>query len=144
MTPRRIPSALPPDAQSIVDLLRNAPSKSACLQMAYDAVTERYHGDRWKTITRIWELFPLSFESLWKRRGFAHCTNFNWMMRTFLLHSGKFTEQDMETHWTLLRGFSPHQYVRVRTENGWVPVDAWGKRYGILLGDYAHGFHAGT
>lgn len=60
-----------------------------------------------------------------------------------LMKSGHFTDDDIETRWTLLWFVSPHQYLRVRLDNEqWANVDVWANVYGIPFGDYAHGFHA--
>ena len=144
MFDRSIPDHLPEEMQPIVQQLQQAGSKRECLQMAYDAVTSRYHGCRNKTYPRIYELIPKSISTLWARTGFIHCTNFTWLLRILLLKSGHFSDADVRTRWTLYWYISPHQYVQVRIDDEWINVDAWAHRYGIPLGDYARGFRTGV
>ncbi len=127
--------------EEVAIALRQTQSRTECLRLAYDLLTERYHGDRLKTYTHFYEFFPRSLAEVWSRRGFLHCTNINWILRTLLIASGHFLAADLRTRWTLIWWFSPHQYLRVRLEDGtWMAIDVWAQRYGVGFGDYAHGF----
>ncbi len=137
-----IPSLLPPDMQRIAEALRLEKTQEDCLRYAYAILVKKYHGNRLKTITHFFELFPRSMDELWARSGFLHCTNLNWLLGALLVHSGHFTESDLRTRWTLLHGISPHQYLLVRMNDGtWVDADVWAHVFGIPFGDHAHGFH---
>jgi hypothetical protein len=125
-----------------IETLRRAGSQEECLRMAYDILTAKYYGDRLKTVLRFPELFPSSPEALWQRSGFLHCTNFNRLLKILLVQSSHFAATDIRFRWTLIWYVSPHQYVRVRMNDGHIiPIDAWANRYGIQFGDYTHGFH---
>lgn len=131
--------------RAIVEKLRRTSTKEECLQKAYDVLTAKYHGNRLKTYTRLWELFPQSLGTIWKRKGFLHCTNFNRLLRFLLLQSGHFSDEHIRTCWTLIWYLSPHQYLQVNVgSHRWIAVDVWAHAYGLRLGDYAHGFHAYT
>lgn len=140
---RKIPTNLPQEMETIVELLRRTNSQEECLQKVYELLTKKYHGNRIKTLLHLFELFSRSLEELWSRNGFMHCTNLNWLLRTLLVKSGHFSAQDIRTHWTLLWYVSPHQYIQVKLNSGeQVNIDVWAETYGIPFGDYAHGFHA--
>ncbi len=140
---RTIPDTPPQDMLPVIESLRGAASQDECLRQAYDILTKKYEGNRLKTITRFFELFPRSMDEVWKKTGFQHCTNLNWLLRTLLVKSGHFEDADIETRWTLLWCVSPHQFVQVRMKDGQrVFVDVWAAAYGIPFGDRAHGLHA--
>jgi hypothetical protein len=129
-----------PSIGEVVAELKATTSQEECLRRAYDILANKYHGGHGKTYTRIWRLWPQAPEKLWTTSGFLHCTNFNKLLRTLLLGSGKFSAEDVRTRWTLI-AISPHQYSRVRIGDRWINVDVWANTFGIRLGDYAHGFH---
>ena len=132
----------PQEIHALIADLQRQQSPETCLRMAYDALTERFYGNRMRTILRLWELYPRSISKIWAKPGFLHCTNFNRLLKTLLVASGHFREADMHTRWTLLWYISPHQYLRVRVGGRkWMSVDAWAKVYGIPFGDHAHGWH---
>lgn len=127
--------------EGTISRLRRTANREDCLRLAYEILADRFHGSRHLTVLRFWQVFIADPETLWERPGFLHCTSFNLLLRTLLLRSAHFSSLDIEARWTLLWGFSPHQYMCVRIGSEWVAVDLWGHRYGIVLGDYTHGFH---
>ncbi len=77
---------------------------------------------------------------LWNESGFMHCTNINYVLRTLLIKSGHFADDDIQIKWTIVWYISPHQYLRIKTGDKYVNVDVWGYVYGIKYGEYAYGF----
>lgn len=140
-------SALPPrlddEINKITTELRDLETKEQVLQRVYSIITTRYRGGRFHTLLKIFDLFSSSAQDLWNRTGFMHCTNQNFLMTLLLVKSGKFQESDIKRRWTLYLGLTPHQYLDIKIEKGWVKVDAWSSAYGIDIGDYAHWFHIG-
>lgn len=127
--------------EQAVTELRRQDSAAAALQRAYEILGNRYRGQRWATLTRFPELFVTSETRLWPATGFMHCTNINRLLRSLLLASGYFQEDDIRSRWTLIWFFSPHQYLCVRAEGRWIDVDVWARIFGIRFGDHAWGFH---
>lgn len=125
----------------VIEQLKKTDNQEECMQQAYEILAKKYHGERFKTISRFWLLFERNIDRLWSRSGFLHCTSLNLLLRKLLLESGKFSPDDVRFRWTLLWGVSPHQYVKIRVNEQWVNVDLWAAFLGIGLGDYAHGFH---
>jgi len=123
-----------------VTTLKKTKTKRACCKQAYYLLTARYHGQRLKTYLFAYRIFEKKREKILKRKGFLHCTSLNFLLRELLLESGKFSQRDIRTKWTLTWWISPHQYLEVRTEDGWQVVDCWGKKYGIPYGKCARGF----
>jgi hypothetical protein len=141
MRTKKIPRRSSKDTMSdVIASLRSCSSKNECLHCAYDVLTTRYHGDRLKTVGRLWQLYPSSMSSLWKRKGFLHCTNANRLLHFLLIESGHFTDHDIKLPWTIILPGSPHQYLRARIGKAWINVDIWAKAYGIAFGSYAKGW----
>ncbi|MBW2991376.1 hypothetical protein KY348_06780 [Candidatus Woesearchaeota archaeon] len=140
--PRKIPGKLPKDMQIIVNKLKKSRNKEDCLRKAYDILSKKNRGHRLKTYTCLPELFVCNVNKLWKKKGFMHCTNINYLLRILLVKSGFFKEKDIKSKWTLVWYFSPHQYLKIRlNKNKFVYVDIWAKPYGIKFGEYAHGLN---
>jgi len=114
------------------------------LKQTYNLLSAKYSGKLFYVITNFFELFTVSLAKLRSKTGAMHCTNINRILTADLLNSGLFTKNDIKTKWTLIWYFSPHQYLQVKTEEGWIDVDIWAQSQGIAFGDHAHGFHLKT
>lgn len=137
--------ALPWEMQQLVAGIEQCKTQRAALEWAYTQLAQKYRGYRLFTFLRLDRFFIRNIEKLWELHGFLHCNHMNYLLRTVLVASRKFGVADIESCWTQIWLFSPHQYLKVRLQDGsQVEVDLWGKSYGIALGDYAHGFHGGT
>lgn len=133
---------LPADMNHEVATLRQLPSKEKVLRAAYELLSAKYQGFPVGTPLKFSVLFNMDIDSVWHQDGMQYCTNMNYLMEMLLVESGWFTAKDIRRRWTLLRLFSPHQYLQVRVQpNQWVTIDIWGSANGIEFGDYAHGFH---
>ncbi len=138
----KIPNSLPGDIEEVVEELRSLSSQDECLKRAYEIMTSRYRGYRLRTFNRFFQIFTFDLQKLWKKKGFIHCHNANYLMRVLLVGSGFFKNEDIENKWTLIWHISLHQYLRIRQENGkYINVDIWGAHYGYDFGNYVHGFH---
>lgn len=133
---------LPSDITDELVALRKLSSKGEALRYAYDLLCAKYQGFPIGTPLKLNVLFSMDIASLWRRNGPQYCTNMNYLLEILLVKSGWFTKEDIRLHWTILRLFSPHQYVSVQVRpNNWVAIDIWGSAHGISFGDHAHGFH---
>ena len=140
-----IPSHLPTEIQIVCNDLRAEKNQEAALQKAYELLSLRFGSSKWLTYVLLWRIFDRNLHRIWQRTEFLHCTHMNWLLKILLVRSGWFAEDDITERWTILSGFSPHQYVRVRLKDGRsIAVDVWGRTYGVPLGKYAHGFKATT
>ena len=124
-----------------VKKLKKTKSKEECLMQAYQIVSEKYRGYRFRTYTRFWELFAYNVSKLWKKSGFMHCTNINRVLKELLIRSGHFDNSQVKKKWTLVYYISPHQYLQVDFNGKKINVDVWGKYYGVKFGEYTHGFN---
>lgn len=135
-----IKGSLPSSMEEVILVLKRSKTREECLKTAYDILIAKYRGHRLKTYTKLFKIFIHDIEMLWNKSGFMHCTNINYVLRTLLIKSGHFTEDDIQIKWTLVWHISPHQYLRIKTSDKYVNVDVWGYVYGIKYGDYAYGF----
>ncbi len=129
------------DINAVIEELRKINDKELCLKKAYNIMIKKYHGERIRTYTRIFDIFSLNINSLWAKNGFLHCTSINYLLKTILIRTALFTEKDIKMKWTLVWYISPHQYLQVKINNKFINIDVWGRAYGIEYGDYAHGFN---
>ena len=142
----KMPTLLPTEMEEIINnQLKSADSPEECLKRVYNILSLKYYGNRWKIVSRFWELFNLNPQRLWAKSGFLYCTSINYLMKILLTRSGWFKKGDIATKWSLTWNFFPHQYLRARVDsNKYINADVWAKIFGIEFGDHAHGFHQST
>ena len=138
----KIPDKIPNEMQQVVDELKKSKSKEECLRRAYEVLTKKYRGYRFRTYLKIWLVFVTDLEKLWQRTDFLHCHTMNYLLRALLIKSGWFSEDDIKLKYSLVRYISLHQYLEIKVAlDKFINVDIWNANYGKGLGDYAHGFH---
>jgi hypothetical protein len=118
----KIPATIPLELQSKIEEL-NSSSKDDkdFLQKSYAYITQKYTGSRLKTVTQFWRAFNNVFA---QSSGFLPCTGQNFLLRTLLVRSGRFTESDIKVK-TVPLNFFIHQYLLVRVDGAWIAVDPW-------------------
>jgi hypothetical protein len=118
----KIPAAIPVELQSKIEEI-NSSSKDDTdfLQKSYAYITQKYTGSRLKTVTQFWQAFGDVYK---KDPGFLPCTGQNFLLRTLLVKSGRFQENDIRIK-TVPLNFFIHQYLLVRVDGAWIPVDPW-------------------
>lgn len=132
---------LPSEMLKIVEGLKQMKSRKECLELAYDILTKRYKGKRFRTYIALHQLFINNPKKLWNKK-YLICVKTNYLMRIFLVASGFFKDEDIKSEWSLIWYVSPHQYLRVKLDNSeFINVDVWGENNRIKFGDYARGFH---
>jgi len=137
----KLPDKIPSGMEDVIDELKILGAKEECLKRVYDILSEKYEGRRYLTYLKISSVFRKDANGFWKKQGFMHCTNINYLARILLVKSGKFSEDDIKLRWTLIWGVSPHQYLQVNIGDKWIKIDIWARPYDIKYGDNAHGFH---
>lgn len=124
-----------------IDTVRKSSSKKEALDKAYQQIISRYRGYRFLTYTLFWRIFEADPNKLWNRRKFLHCTQQNYLLRTLLVKSGWFTENDIKLGFSLVWYFSPHQYLKIKNDStNYIAVDPWTHHFGVPMGFYASGF----
>lgn len=136
-----IPEQLPDKMLNVIAELKKSSNKEDCLKFAYEILNKKYRGYRVKTYIKIFDIFSKDITKIWQKNGFLHCTNINYVMRTLLVKSGHFNDNEIKIKWTFAWYISPHQYLQVKINNSRINIDIWGKVFGIKFGDYARGFH---
>lgn len=136
---------LPEEMKVLVQEIAKRPNQKEALRYAYDALSEKYRGYRMLTFLRLDRFLITDVETLWQKDGFLHCNHMNYLLRTLLVASGKFTFEDIEARWTQIWFFSSHQYLVISLETGEkVEIDLWGRAYSIPFGSHAHGLQGGS
>jgi hypothetical protein len=138
----KLPTEIPLALTTTIKQLSDCQSQTACLNLAYDILSQRFYGRRAKTYSQFWKVWQNNVETVWEKEGFLHCTNINFLLRFLLVKSGWFKDEEIKLKWTSYLFISPHQYVTVEADKKIITVDIWAKFIGIQIGDYAHGFHS--
>jgi hypothetical protein len=142
LTKSPLPNNPPKVLIPVIKKLKESRSKEECLKAAYKILTSKYHGHRYLTYLRLFDLFEDDIEVIWSKSGFLHCTILDYLLRLFLVKSGFYKDSEIKHHWTMIWYISPHQFTEVKlSKKKSIFVDIWGKNNGIKYGDYAHGFH---
>jgi len=137
-----LPHNIPPTMKVVVRSLQRCKSKKECLAKAYAIITEKNHGSSYKTYLLLHRVFQTNIDELWKQRGFMHCTTMNYLLRVLLVKSGHFNDDDITLGRTHVWG-SIHQYLIVRIGKTFINIDPWSRTYGVVFGQYLHGFPLG-
>lgn len=138
----KLSNKLPPELQEILSELAPMRDKEIYLRSAYDLFISRYQGYRFLVYKKFFDLFVHKIERLVRLGNKQHCTAMNYMFRTLLVASQRFTSDDIQVKFTLIWYISPHQYLEVKVnDNKWVNIDLWGSRHGIEYGNFARGFN---
>lgn len=135
-----LPDSVIADISKIVDSSNN---KKDVLSSLVDYQLSFFYSRMGFVIPKFWLLFESSFNKLWSKKGFLHCHQQNFVMRTLLLNTGLFSEEDIK----LVLGscyFNIHQYLLVNVgsvNKEWVFVDCFAISMGYPLGDHLNVFH---
>lgn len=129
-----------PDLKAVIVSVRRASSKEEALRRAFTLVVGRYRGYRFRTYVYFWKAFETDPNKLWGRNGFMHCTHQNFLLRTLLVKSGWFSEDEITVGYSRVWHASPHQYLKIRINGKILAADPWNSRFNVPLGYYATGF----
>lgn len=141
LTKEPLPEITNTNLIAAIDTVRKSSSKKEALEKAYQQITNRYRGYRFLTYTLFWRIFEADPNKLWNRKKFLHCTQQNFLLRTLLIKSGWFTEDDLNLGYSLVCYFSPHQFLKVKINDiTYIAVDTWAYHFGAPMGYYAGGF----
>ncbi|HET9946541.1 MAG TPA: hypothetical protein VFQ63_00610 [Patescibacteria group bacterium] len=133
-TKSSLPSKIPQRFQEVIEkLTKESSSQEEFLKKAYDYITTTYEGGRFKTFVYFYYPFlnPFRFE-----KGFAQCNIQNYLLRTLLVRSKFFTEEDIRVRVVFLNFFT-HQYLQVRVGDTWLDIDPHAHSIGISFGKRA-------
>jgi len=103
-----IPDVLPNEMQKIINEIKKSLNNKECLKSVYDILVAKYRCNRIKTYTKLFDVFKHDIGTLWSVNGFLHCTNINYVMRTLLIKSDFFSEDNIRLRWTQIWYISPH------------------------------------
>ena len=117
-----VPTTIPTELTEVIDRLNNESTNDEdFLYKSYDYVVSKYYGNHHKSITMFWKAFQNPFK---QKDGFMHCMGQNIILRTMLIKSGRFRDEDIELKITGISGFI-HQYLLVSIGDCVMKVDPW-------------------
>jgi len=136
-----LPNNVPVSWQKEIDSLKVKDRRAnEFLSLAYDYLGQKYlykgplFFRRFKVFTNFSALF-INLDDLYRRTGFMHCTQLNFVLRLFLVNSGFFKEEDIKVEHVFLNFFI-HQYLQVKVNNHWLDVDIFGYSDGLKIGQH--------
>jgi hypothetical protein len=110
-----------------------------------DVLKSRYIIKVHQTHTSPWILFRTNITQIWSHIGANQaCTVLSFLLKTMLVHSGRFTESAVREKRTMFNT-NMHQYLIVDTREGALAVDPWGYLAGkAKVGEYCTRFTVAT
>lgn len=135
-----IPTITHPELLSAIETVRHARDVQHAVEVALSIITKKYRGYRFHTYILFWKSFEKDPNKLWKREGFLHCTQMNYLLRVLLIQSGWVEESDISLGYSLVWFVSIHQYLIVSIDGKRLALDPWNYHFGCMLGSYASGF----
>lgn len=138
----RIPARIPEDLRkTAMQLSEEHPDDLAFLRAVLDEVKSRYRVSWMQHYRYPRNIFRKDIEKIWndERGGQQLCHVFSFIIKTMLVASGRFTDEEVTGHATI-HHLNIHHYLSVATGRGTVYIDGWGYVGGKLeLGEYAFG-----
>lgn len=129
---KTIPEQIPRSLEVVINTYTTtAKTNLEFLELAYQYVTQRHTGSRVKTVTQWYKAFVDIYT---QNPGFLPCTGQNYLLRTMLIKSGRFTEDDIKVKVVPLNFFI-HQYLLVSVDGTNIVVDPWSHFLGKKLGE---------
>lgn len=139
-----LPQKIPLEMEKKIREYAKGGDKRKFLDKTFKYLTNRYKISRTKFLTGVFHLNDTNIDSLWNKKEFIYCVQLNYIMRTMLVRSGLFKEDDIKLKKSNTWHIFPHQYLQVRlSKKNFVNVDPWAFYFGIKYGSFAHGFKAG-
>ncbi len=120
--------------------VKQQPNALQAMQYALDVMAQRYDSKAFDSVFHISKLFDRGVNKLWKRTGFMHCTQQNYLLRTLLVKGNKISDENIRLGYSLVWGISPHQFLIVRYKGQEIALDPWNYGRGAKLGRFASGF----
>ncbi len=139
----RVPSRIPEDLRKTAEKIsREHPDDQLTfLRAVLDEVKLRYRVGWMQHYRYPRNIFRKDIEKIWneQRGGQQLCHVFSFIIKTMLVASGRFRDEEVTGHMTM-HHLNIHHYLSVATDRGIVYVDGWGYVGGKLeLGEYACG-----
>ncbi len=136
-----IPEITDKSLQKEIELVKAARTKNEAIEQAMDSVTKKFKSGRFLTYALFWKTWETNPNKLWRRDGFMHCTQENFLVRVILVKSGWVKDEEISYGYGMVWYISPHQYLKIDLDgNKKTALDPWNYYYGAKIGTYASGF----
>ncbi|MDI6820579.1 MAG: hypothetical protein QMD65_00145 [Patescibacteria group bacterium] len=137
--PEVINSEMQKTADEISEKTKNSDEKF--IKLLLDFLKKRYIIKIGQTHLYPQIMFRKNIDKIWNQIGEKQtCNVLNFALKTMLIKSGRFSENDVKEHLTFYE-FNIHQYLEIKTKNRIIFADSWGYLAGKTnFGEYATGF----
>ncbi len=131
---QEIPDEIPEKLKEKIREFSHNSDKEDFLKKSFFYITSKWGGGRMNLIYKLRLLFDKDISKIFNTKGYLHCTTMNFLLRTMLVKSGFFRDEDIElkshSSWIV-----PHQYLKVKIKEGeFVKLDIWAYQFGVDYG----------
>jgi hypothetical protein len=137
-----VPPKIPKDMEDTVAALSAAnQSPEKFIRAVFDLLKGRYITKIYQTHTMPWILFRTDIHQIWNHVGSNQtCTVLNFILKTALVHSGRFKDSDITERLTIFNT-NMHQYLVLKSGADTFALDPWGYLAAKAdVGEYCTGF----
>lgn len=135
-----IPNITDPDLLEEIQNIKRQPTAYQAIQYAMELLSHKYQSLRFKSFSRFWRIHEKDPNKLWKRTGFLHCTQQNYLLRVLLVKGNKIQDENIKLGYSLVWNVSPHQFLIVKYKGENLALDPWNYDRGAHIDAYAAGF----
>lgn len=127
LTPAKV---LPEDIKNTIKVLeQKANGPKSYLELVYEFILnknkQQWKHTRFQAAFKLPRLFVKDLSEIWTTKKFVYCTSINYVVYNLLVQSKYFKPEDVKVKHVFLN-FVIHQYLLVRVNNQWLPVDPAG------------------
>lgn len=125
--------------KKIINKLNKIKDKEKFTKAAFMLLAKRYPTKRFRLPIYLYRIFWHNPNEIIKFSGYVPCNVHAFMLKTLLLASKRFKEEDIKEKYTIT-DFLIHKYLRVNVNEKYINLDSWGNGSGVPYGSYAKGF----
>lgn len=140
--PHKVPKRIPESMRKFIKKHKKD-GKFSFLKIAFLEAARQSRGARHNTFTQARRLYHSKIEQIWNSGKYLHCMQSVFLLRTLLIRSKLFTEDNIKQVFNTTFFIIPHVTLKVKVDDKEYRLDPWAYRFGIEFGDYMHGFHKG-
>ncbi|MDZ7798088.1 MAG: hypothetical protein U5L76_00550 [Patescibacteria group bacterium] len=105
-------------------------NKEKTIRNVYDFLIKQYEGHRKIiSINSLKQLFKYNVDELLKNKQFLWCHSQNLILKTLLINTGHFKENDIRIKWTITKRLTIHQYIEIRKNNSLYKLDPFYEQF---------------
>lgn len=126
------------ELKKVLTKLNRTKNKEEFVKNCLVFLQKKYPTKRFRLWFNLHKLFWYNPNSIINARGMLPCHVHTLMMKTILIASRKFKEDEIRECYTIT-DFVIHKYLQVKINDKWLDVDSWAYGVGVPVGKHAFG-----